>query len=109
MLDGFVEEEIAVEVTHRSARRLFGLSGMVPVRNPTTSPRRPEPGRGRGRPRITPEAEAVEATPTPLPKVTHFQRPAIDYAALDAAMAECDRVVRESRQALQRLVLSDKT
>jgi len=47
MLDGFVAAETAVEVTHRSARRLFGLAGMAPVREATTVPRRSELGRGR--------------------------------------------------------------
>jgi hypothetical protein len=32
LLDQFVGEEIAVEVTHRPARRLFGLAGFAPVR-----------------------------------------------------------------------------
>ena len=106
MLDDLVGEEIAVEVTHRSARRLFGLAGMVPVRDATTAPRRPEPGRGRGRPRLVLEAEVEEEVPAPSPPTGRFQRPAIDYAALDAAMGECDRVVRETRQALDRLALS---
>ena len=106
MLDDLVGEEIAVEVTHRSARRLFGLAGMVPVRDATTGPRRPEPGRGRGRPRLLPEAEVEEGVPAPSPPIARFQRPAINYAALDAAMGECDRVVRETRQALDRLAMS---
>jgi hypothetical protein len=50
LLDRFVVSEIAVEVTHRSARRLFGLAEMAPVRAATTAPRRPIPGRGRGGP-----------------------------------------------------------
>ncbi len=86
MLDEFVREEIAVEVTHRSARRLFGLAGMVPVRDATTGPRRPEAGRGHGRPRLIPEVEVVEEVPAPSPPTARFERPAIDYAALDAAM-----------------------
>ena len=40
LFDAFVDEGIAVEVTHRSARRLFGLIGMAPVREVTTAPRR---------------------------------------------------------------------
>ena len=100
MLDGFAAEEIAVEATHRSARRLFGLSGLAPVRGATTSPRRPEPGRGRGRPRRVDEAETV-AAPAPLPPpVARFERPAIDYAALEAAMKECERVIRSTQRSL---------
>jgi len=48
MLDGFVAAEIAVEMTHCSARRLFGQNGMAPVCNATTASRRPKPGRSRG-------------------------------------------------------------
>ena len=107
MLDEFVGKEIAVEVTHRSARRLFGLAGMVPVRDATTGPRRPEPGRGRGRPRLIPEVEVVEEVPAPSPPTARFQRPAINYAALEAAMAECDQVVRKSWQTIDRLARSD--
>ena len=107
MLDEFVGQEIAVEVTHRSARRLFGLAGMVPVRDATTGPRRPEPGRGRGRPRLTREVEGAEEVSAPLPPIARFQRRPIDYAALEAAMAECDRTVRDTRQALNRLAMSD--
>ena len=109
MLDEFVGEEIAVEVTHRSARRLFGLAGMVPVRDATTGPRRPEPGRGRGRPRLTPEVRVVEEVAAPPRPIARFQRRPIDYAALEAAMAECDRMVRDTRQALNRLAMPNES
>ena len=48
IMDGFVADEIAIEVTHRSARRVFGLAGLAPVRDATTAPRRPQPGRAGG-------------------------------------------------------------
>ena len=67
LLDRFCAENIAVEVTHRSKRRLFGLSGLAPLRNGVAPPRRPEPGRGRGRPRLLPVEDA--APPPPLPPV----------------------------------------
>jgi hypothetical protein len=91
-----------VEVTHRSARRLFGLAGMAPVRDVTAPPRRPEPGRGRGRPRLgsADEAAAAAQPPAPLPPVSRFERPAIDYAALEAAMAHREAVIRSTRQTL---------
>ena len=102
LLERFVVEGIAVEVTHRSARRLFGLSGMAPVREATTAPRRPLPGRGRGRPPIERDWSTDElAPPTPLPLVPRFERAPIDYSALEAAMAHCDEVVRVTRQRLQ--------
>ncbi len=104
LIERFVAAGIAVEVTHRSARRLFGLLGMAPVRDVTTAPRRPLPGRGRGRPRNEqpPETDpAPPAAPAPLPPMTRFQRPSIDYAALEEAMAHCDQVIRETRRRLQ--------
>ena len=50
LLDDFCAAGIAVEVTHRSKRRLFGLTGLAPLRDVVRPPYRPEPGRGRGRP-----------------------------------------------------------
>ena len=97
LLDRFVVSEIAVEVTHRSARRLFGLSEMAAVRVATTPPRRPIPGRGRGRPRSEDLAEEPVAPTAPLPPISRFQYPPIDYSALEAAMAHCDEVIRTAR------------
>ena len=50
LLDDFCAAGIAIEVTHRSKRRLFGLTGLAPLRDVVRPPYRPEPGRGRGRP-----------------------------------------------------------
>ena len=103
LLDRFVGREIAVEVTHRSARRLFGLAAMAPVRDATTAPRRPMPGRGRGRPRSDDLPEEVVVPAAPLPPMSRIERPVIDYAALDAAMLECERVIRSTRRSLDGL------
>jgi hypothetical protein len=102
LLDRLVAAGIAVEVTHRSARRLFGLAGVAPVRAVTTAPRRPVPGRGRGRPRTLADEIAEDlAPPAPLPPVSRLERPAIDYAALEAAMAQVDETIRRTRHSLQ--------
>jgi hypothetical protein len=103
LLDRFVAMEIAVEVTHRSARRLFGLAEMAPMRAATAAPRRPVPGRGRGRPRFDDLSEELVAPPEPLPPMPRYERPAIDYAALEAAMLECEQVIRSTRRALNGL------
>jgi hypothetical protein len=103
LLDRFVVSEIAVEVTHRSARRLFGLAAMAPVRDATTAPRRPMPGRGRGRPRSDDLPEELVVPAAPLPPMSRIERPVIDYAALDAAMLECERVIRSTRRSLDGL------
>ena len=50
LLDGLVGAGIAVEVTHRSRRRLFALMAMAALAEAVRPPYRPEPGRGRGRP-----------------------------------------------------------
>ena len=101
LLDRFVANGAAVEVTHRSARRLFGLAGLAPLREVTTPPRRPLAGRGRGRPRLAPE-DGIQATaaPEPLPPAVRFERPKIDYSALEAAMAHCDQTIRDTRRRL---------
>jgi len=101
LLDRFVGTEIAVEVTHRSARRLFGLAAMAPVRDATTPPRRPMPGRGRGRPRFDDIREELVAPTAPLSPMSRFQYPPIDYGALEEAMAHCDATIRSARIRLQ--------
>ena len=59
LLDEFCADGIAIEVTHRSKRRLFGLAALAPLRDEVAPPRRPEHGRGRGRPSIHPAEEAI--------------------------------------------------
>jgi hypothetical protein len=100
MLDRFVAEDIVMEVTHRSARRLYGLAGMTPVRDATVGPRRPLPGRGRGRPSHASFDEPTPEIVVPPAPIARLERPPIDYAALEAAMAHCDEVIRGARQRL---------
>ena len=103
LLDRFCADAVAVEVTHRSARRLFGLAGLAPLREAVQPPRRPVPGRGRGRPRLLPEAQEPDVPAAPLPPMTRFERPAIDYSALDAAMAFAEQTIRRTRHRLAAL------
>ena len=74
ILDELVRLEVAVEVTHRHSRRLFGLAGLAPLRQAAAPPRRPLPGRGRGRPREVPAV--VEVPPEVLPPVAAARRAA---------------------------------
>lgn len=104
LLDGFAAAGIVVEVTHRAKRRLFGLSGLAPLRDGTAAPRRPEPGRGPGRPRRPATVPPPDQPSVPnLPPLRRHQWPRIDYAALDAAVADCEQAIRATRQALNRL------
>lgn len=89
----------AIEVTHRSKRRLFGLQGLAPLRLVVRPPYRPDPNRGPGRPRQAIEED--EVAPPPLPPLTPIERRAFDYTALEEAMAHLDAVVRQTRVALR--------
>jgi hypothetical protein len=102
ILDELVAAEIAIEVTHRSKRRLFGLKGLAPLREVVRPPYRPDPNRGPGRPRQPSEAEEADIAPPPLPPLTPIERRAFDYTALKEAMAHLDAVVRRTRHVLVR-------
>ena len=72
LLDQFTAAGIAVEVTHRSKRRVVGLALLAPLRDKDHSPRRPETGRGCGRPSNIRDEEVV-ADPPPLPRLSPFR------------------------------------
>jgi len=104
ILDELLATGIAIEVTHRAKRRLFGLQGLAPLQQVVHPPYRPDPNRGPGRPRHDIEEDVVEAAPSPLPPLTPIERRAFDYTALEEAMAHLDAVVRTSRVALRSIV-----
>ena len=105
LLDELRAAGVAVEVTHRSKRRLFALATLAPLREGVAPPRRPMPGRGRGRPRTVPvEAEAPPpALPLPGRPLSPLERRTFDYADLERAMALADQAVRQARLALDAL------
>jgi hypothetical protein len=109
LLDAFCAEGVALEVTHRSKRRLFALPALAPLRAGVAPPCRPLPGRGRGRPR-TVALEAAEVPPPPLllPErpLSPLERRALDYADLGHAMALADQAIRRARRALDALLKS---
>ncbi len=102
LLDTLVAAGIAVEVTHRAKRRLFGLAGMAPLRDAVRPPYRPEPGRGRGRPPLRPPNEAV-APPPPLPPLAPLERRVFDYSNLEEGLAQLDQRLRQTRRSLDAL------
>ncbi|WP_193540090.1 hypothetical protein [Rhodopila globiformis] len=99
ILDELTAAGTAIEVTHCSKRRLFGLQGLAPLRRVVRPPYRPDPARGSGRPRH--DIEKAEVAPPPLPPLTPIERRDFDYTALEEAMAHLDVVVRVSRSALR--------
>lgn len=105
LLDEFRAAGLVVEVTHRSKRRLFGLSGLAPLRDEVAPPRRPMPGRGRGRPHEIEDEDSPAPVPEP-PRVplTPLERRTFDYSDLDAAMALADETVRRARRGLDTLI-----
>ncbi len=113
LLEELCAAEIAIEVTHRSKRRLFGLAGLAPLRDAVRPPYRPERNRGPGRPRQDGDEEPVDAdgAPAQAPPLSPLERTAFDYSALEEAMAHLDDVVRRTRQALtpQNLKLHPQT
>jgi hypothetical protein len=100
LLDGLVAAGVAVEVTHRSKRRLFGLKGLAQLATVVRPPYRPEPGRGRGRPPAP--AEEPDLSPPPLPPLTPVERRRFDYSDLEHGMAHLDLAIRQTRRGLRR-------
>jgi len=106
LLAEFCAAGIAIEVTHRSKRRLFGLAALAPLRHEVAPPRRPEPGRGRGRPPLISLGELV-APAAPLaplqPVIAPLERLAFDYSDLDQWMQNADDAIRKTRRVLERI------
>lgn len=97
--DDLVAAGIAVEVTHRAKRWLFGLKGMAKLREVVRAPYRPETERGRGRPPILPvEEDATE--PPPLPAQFPLERRVFDYSDLEHGLMQLDQVLRRTRRSL---------
>ena len=105
LLDAFCAAGIAVEVTHRSKRRLFGLAGLAPLREAVRPPYRPDPARGRGRPRLDRPDDPADSVvpPPPSAPLTLIDRRQFDYSDLDHWMAQMDQTIRHARRTLSAL------
>ena len=103
LLDRFVAQEIVVEVTHRTGRRLFGLKGLAPLRVVVRPPYRPDPNRGRGRPPQVRIDETDGRAPTPLPPLSPIERREFDYVGLEEAMTHLEAIVHRARHQLTTL------
>ena len=117
LLDSFVAGGIAIEVTHRSKRRLFGLKHLAPLREEALPPRRARRAGGSTRhdeaarwPAVAlPDLEygdAGDAAP-PLRQqlaLSPRDREEIELTGLDDWMREADQVIRRSQAILDRFV-----
>jgi len=97
LLAQFVELGVVVEVTHRSARRLFGLKHLAPLAEEVALPRRARRRANRSAQNddTYPEEQGPDLT-TPF----RLRQWNPDYTDLEAAMAAADRAVRKTSQRL---------
>lgn len=98
LLDQFVDQGVVVEVTHRSARRLFGLKGLAPLAEGVALPRRARRGANR-------VCETIAEDVSSLSSMSPLARWQPDYADLEAAMAAADQAVRNADSRLKDLGL----
>jgi hypothetical protein len=111
LLETFTILGIAVEVTHRSKRRLYGLKHLAPLRE-TTAPARVRPPISRGRPReITSVSdEAIPPPPAriaPSPPLPRVALEAFDFAELDNWMAAAEEAIRRAQLAVDRALSAE--
>ncbi len=93
----------AVEVSGRGSHRLFGLPGTEGIRGETAGPRRYGHRRGRPPKIVVPEPLAVTEPPPPAPAVpARLDRLEVDYTALDALLADTNRVVERVQAMLKK-------
>ena len=107
LLDVFVARGIAIEVTHRSKRRLFGLKHLAPLRETAAPPRRALRRHGHvamGRARGVDDADLPDTAPhaaEPL-RLTPLERKEFEFSDLDDWMREADQLIRRSQAVLDR-------
>ena len=113
LLDGFVTRGIAIEVTHRSKRRLFGLKHLAPLRAEAAVPRRVLRLRARmaGRGSGADEADPPDTPPPVLEplRLTPLERKEFEFSDLDDWMREADQLIRRSQAVLDRLAQERRT
>ena len=108
LLDVFVARGIAIEVTHRSKRRLFGLKHLAPLRETVAPPRRAVRRHGHavmGRPRGVDDADLPDTAPPaaePL-QFTPLERKEFEFNDLDEWIREADQLIRRSQAVLDKV------
>ncbi|WP_377806456.1 hypothetical protein ABNQ38_07255 (plasmid) [Azospirillum sp. A29] len=102
MMEELVACGAAVEVTGRGSHRLYGLPGTEGIRGATAGPRRYGHRRGRPPKILVPEPlAATEPSPPSPPMPARLERLEVDYAALDALLADTSRVVERVQRLLR--------
>jgi hypothetical protein len=106
LLEGFVRLGIARELTHRSKRRLYGLTHLAPLREAAAPPRHPRPGRRPGRPRAAAAAgsegpRAMAALLPPAPPLPPLERTELAFGELDTWLDLADQAIRRAQHVLQ--------
>jgi hypothetical protein len=116
LLDSFVSSGIAIEVTHRSKRRLFGLKHLAPLREEALPPRRARRTGGSTRRRDAapwpavalpdPEYSDAGGAVPPLRQrlaLSRLEKEEFELTGFDDWMREADQVIRRSQAILDRL------
>jgi hypothetical protein len=122
LLDAFVSRGIAIEVTHRSKRRLFGLKHLAPLRaeaRPSRRARSTGVSARRGRAGafagdMPPEADYTaggDVGPSLRQSLvlTPLERKEFEFSDLDDWMREADQVIRRSQAILDRIAKDELT
>lgn len=103
MMEELVACGAAVEVTGRGSHRLYGLPGCEGIRGETAGPRRYGHCRGRPPRIVVPEPLAATESPLPPPAVpARLERLEVDCAALDALLADTNRVIERVQVILKK-------
>jgi PAS domain-containing protein len=103
MMEELVACGAAVEVTGRGSHRLYGLPGTEGIRGETAGPRRHGYRRGRPPKVIVPEPLTATEPPPPSPPMpARLERLEVDYTALDALLADTNRVVERVQAILKK-------
>lgn len=105
LLNELCAEGIAIEVTHRLRRRLFGLNGLAPLHEAAVPPRStiPEWRNGRRRLEFVGATEANRPSQL-LPFLSTDKRSSLDYSDFEQAITQLDARIGNTRQLLEMMM-----
>jgi hypothetical protein len=105
LLEALVERGIAIEVTHRSKRWLYGLKDLAPLREEVSPPCRTTPGRRRGRP-PSESTGSRDCSRRFLPgrrRLAALNRPSLAARAQGVRISDLSRWMQEADGAISRI------